>query len=78
MKECKIELMELILTNCEVAPNGQIDSITKNDIKNFNNGEHTSQEKYDFIVGISKKPMTEVSKFIINLCSLDKYYKRPE
>lgn len=80
MKEKKIvsvRFMEFIIDELCKAPSGQISEDVRNSFFKFKSEEHTLSEKYDFIVNVSKLPRTEISKFIVSMCELDRYYLRP-
>ena len=77
MKEKRIasdKLMTFIINVLCESPSGQISEDVKNSFIKLNSEDHTQSEIYDFIVGVSKLPITEVSKFTVSMCELDKYY----
>lgn len=70
-------MMDLFLAHFEEAPETQIDSETLQEVINFNSKERTPTEKYNFLVKISKYPLTKISSFVRECASLDQYYRRP-
>ena len=78
MNECNIGLLNMVLSICSEAPDTQLSPSIKREVNDFISGEYTPQEKYDFIVNISKRSEEDVSKFMISLCALDEFYLRPQ
>ncbi len=85
-KEASIEMMDVILEQIPMCPENDMEEFVREKIIEFNNSEHSNAEKYDFIVGISKEQCEKInskacvgyiSSFVKELCSLDKYYLRP-
>lgn len=74
MKECSKELIDMIFEQMVKAPDSQIDIETKT---KFINCDGTYADKYDIIVEVSKLDLSKVSSFVRELCSLEKYYLRP-
>lgn len=86
MKECDYEFMQKIINHLCNAPATQLDERVAIQCQKFITENHTAAELFDFIVNISKSEYTQLSdtvvtgdasKFVIELCALDKYYLRP-
>lgn len=88
--ECSLELMDTIIDHMCVAPKEMCEQYVVDDFIKLKNEKHTPSEKYDFIVGISKIPIKkinttdnvsislgDINTLVRELCSLDKYYLRP-
>ena len=74
MKECSVELIDMILTEVSKAPDSQIDADARLILTNC---KGSYAEKYDTIVEVSKINLTKISFFVRELCALDKHYLRP-
>ncbi len=77
MKIIDEELLDILLVQLRTAPISQIDKQIKEELLKFTLEEPTKREKYDFLVKISEKDEMQISNFVKELCSLDKYYIRP-
>lgn len=85
-REISIEFMKMIIHEMCSAPTSDVEDYVREMFIKFKNEEHTPSEMYDFIVGISKIPVTkindkmcvgDISTFVMELCALDKHYLRP-
>ena len=70
-------LYDMIIRELRTAPESQISENLRNECTVFYSTNKTEAEKYDFLSGISKYPLTEISSFVRELCAVDKHYKRP-
>lgn len=73
-KEMWVELWPKLLT----APDSQVSPAMLKKMRKFNMEEATPLEIYEFLVSISNEPLTELSSFMVQLFSVDKFYVRPE
>lgn len=71
-------LAEGLLKALCVAPESQLSSELRNKSIAFRDTNPSLREQYDFLVQISRCPMEDASSFMRTLCSVDRYYKRPE
>ena len=58
-----------------IAPDSQAHSDVIQSCKDFNGSEG---DAYVLLVGISQLPVTEVSKFVKGLASVDEFYDKPQ
>jgi len=84
--EASIEMMDMILSQLPKCPQNDMEGFVREKIVKFNSEEHSSAEKYDFMIGISKEQCEKISDkvcvgyistFVRELCALDKFYLRP-
>lgn len=75
---CTEELVDKILMLLESAPSGQIIPKLRDDIIRYNTEPHTLRQKYFYLSKLSKRPETEVSRFVSVLCDVEKFYIEPE
>ena len=73
-KEMWVELWPKLLT----APDSQVSPGILKKMRRFKLEEATPLEIYEFLVKLSNEPLTELSSFMVQLFSVDKYYERPE
>lgn len=86
-QEASVEMMEkLIELMCE-APDSQMDKKVREKFLIFKDETHTPREMFDFLVSVSRIPITKVSEkacigdissFVAVTCALDNFYIRPE
>lgn len=85
-KEASTEMMKMIIEQMCSVPSGQAENYVRERFKKFKNEEHTPPEMYDFLVEISRIPVTkindkscvgDISTFVMELCALDKHYLKP-
>ncbi|MBT6182916.1 hypothetical protein HN604_01165 [archaeon] len=70
-------LAKIILDAIMSAPDSQIHAPIKESTKNYFSTKRTLPEQYDYFTTLSKKPLTQISPFVRNLCEVHSYYPRP-
>lgn len=73
-KEMWIELWPKLL----IAPDSQVSPAILKKMRKFKLEEATPLEVYEFLNKLSNEPLTEISAFMVQLFSVDKYYVRPD
>jgi hypothetical protein len=76
MEKYNPELLSDLFLMLKSAPDGQMSKEVKKEVASFDFISKGDSERYDFLIYLSKKSLNEVSSFVIELCSLDKYYLR--
>lgn len=59
------------------APDSQLSPLVLRKLQKFKVVDATPLEIYDFLIALSNEPVTEISSFMVQLFSVDKYYVRP-
>lgn len=69
-----------IITQLVEAPDSQVSETVRAQLRTMQGHIPTCEDVdlFDFLVQLSKQPLTEVSSFVKVLCDLERFYTRPQ